>query len=123
MKDFFELRKEMLGEMLAVRDKHSKTNKATMHIKHGHDPADRENNTKYKNFVKKHSGATVKYHNNSTNDISYHGSDHQIDKALKVHHSDFNGHTTISHLKYHKQPPNKRNDDDDDGHHTYTNHG
>ena len=62
-------------------------------------------------------GAKVKFH--SGGGISYHGSDHQIAKALKQHHPD--DHKELGNLNYHKSGQHDK-DYGSQGTHVYTNH-
>jgi len=101
-------KKESFGEA------YDKTNKATMHVKDA--GVEREDHPFIRKDVAK-TGAKVKFH--SGGGISYHGSDHQIAKALKQHHPD--DHKELGNLNYHKSGQHDK-DYGSHGSHVYTNH-
>lgn len=98
-----------------MNEEHSKTNKASMTIKHGYDEGDGPDNKKFAKYINKNTGATVKHHKDGST-MSFHGSDHQIHKALQHHHSD--DKKGLGDLNYHKQGKT-HSDDHVDGQHTY----
>ena len=108
MRDFFELRKQM-------NEEHSKKNKASMTTKYGYDEGDGPDNKKFAKHINKNTGATVKHHKDGST-MSFHGSDHQIHKALQIHHSD--DKKGLGDLNYHKKGMT-HSDDHVDGQHTY----
>ena len=93
---------------------YDKTNKATMHVKDA--GVEKEDHPFIRKDVAK-TGAKVKFH--SGGGISYHGSDHQIAKALKQHHPD--DHKELGNLNYHKSGQHDK-DYGSQGTHVYTNH-
>ena len=93
---------------------YDKTNKATMHVKDA--GVEKEDHPFIRKDVAK-TGAKVKFH--SGGGISYHGSDHQIAKALKQHHPD--DHKELGNLNYHKSGQHDK-DYGSHGSHVYTNH-
>ena len=93
---------------------YDKTNKATMHVKDA--GVEKEDHPFIRKDVAK-TGAKVKFH--SGGGISYHGSDHQIAKALKQHHPD--DHKELGNLNYHKSGQYDK-DYGSHGSHVYTNH-
>ena len=93
---------------------YDKTNKATMHVKDA--GVEKEDHPFIRKDVAK-TGAKVKFH--SDGGISYHGSDHQIAKALKQHHPD--DHKELGNLNYHKSGQHDK-DYGSHGSHVYTNH-
>ena len=93
---------------------YDKTNKATMHVKDA--GVEKEDHPFIRKDVAK-TGAKVKFH--SDGGISYHGSDHQIAKALKQHHPD--DHKELGNLNYHKSGQYDK-DYGSHGSHVYTNH-
>ena len=93
---------------------YDKTNKATMHVKDA--GVEKEDHPFIRKDVAK-TGAKVKFH--SGGGISYHGSDHQIAKALKQHHPD--DHKELGNLNYHKSGQHDK-DYGSHGTHVYTNH-
>jgi len=99
----------------SVNEEHSKTNKASMTIKHGYDEGDGPDNKKFAKYINKNTGATVKHHKDGST-MSFHGSDHQIHKALQHYHSD--DKKGLGDLNYHKQGKT-HSDDHVDGQHTY----
>ena len=101
-------KKESFGEA------YDKTNKATMHVKDA--GVEKEDHPFIRKDVAK-TGAKVKFH--SGGGISYHGSDHQIAKALKQHHPD--DHKELGNLNYHKSGQHDK-DYGSQGTHVYTNH-
>ena len=98
-----------------MNEEHSKTNKASMTIKHGYDEGDGPDNKKFAKYINKNTGATVKHHKDGST-MSFHGSDHQIHKALQHHYSD--DKKGLGDLNYHKQGKT-HSDDHVDGQHTY----
>ena len=98
-----------------MNEEYSKTNKASMTIKHGYDEGDGPDNKKFAKYINKNTGATVKHHKDGST-MSFHGSDHQIHKALQHHHSD--DKKGLGDLNYHKQGKT-HSDDHVDGQHTY----
>ena len=103
----------------SVHEEYSKTNKASMTIKHGYDEGDGPDNKKFAKHVNKTTGATVKHHKDGST-MSFHGSDHQIHKALQIHHSD--DKKGLGDLNYHKKGKT-HSDDHVDGQHTYKTEG
>ena len=97
-----------------VNEAYDKTNKATMHVKDA--GVEKEDHPFIRKDVAK-TGAKVKFH--SGGGISYHGSDHQIAKALKQHHPD--DHKELGNLNYHKSGQHDK-DYGSQGTHVYTNH-
>ena len=93
---------------------YDKTNRATMHVKDA--GVEKEDHPFIRKDVAK-TGAKVKFH--SGGGISYHGSDHQIAKALKQHHPD--DHKELGNLNYHKSGQHDK-DYGSQGTHVYTNH-
>ena len=93
---------------------YDKTNRATMHVKDA--GVEKEDHPFIRKDVAK-TGAKVKFH--SGGGISYHGSDHQISKALKQHHPD--DHKELGNLNYHKSGQHDK-DYGSQGTHVYTNH-
>ena len=98
-----------------MNEEYSKTNKASMTIKHGYDEGDGPDNKKFAKYINKNTGATVKHHKDGST-MSFHGSDHQIHKALQHHHSD--DKKGLGDLNYHKKGKT-HSDDHVDGQHTY----
>lgn len=98
-----------------MNEEYSKTNKASMTIKHGYDEGDGPDNKKFAKYINKNTGATVKHHKDGST-MSFHGSDHQIHKALQIHHSD--DKKGLGDLNYHKKGKT-HSDDHVDGQHTY----
>ena len=98
-----------------MNEEYSKTNKASMTIKHGYDEGDGPDNKKFAKHISKNTGATVKHHKDGST-MSFHGSDHQIHKALQIHHSD--DKKGLGDLNYHKKGMT-HSDDHVDGQHTY----
>ena len=97
-----------------ANEAYDKTNKATMHVKDA--GVEKEDHPFIRKDVAK-TGAKVKFH--SGGGISYHGSDHQIAKALKQHHPD--DHKELGNLNYHKSGQHDK-DYGSHGSHVYTNH-
>jgi len=97
-----------------ANEAYDKTNKATMHVKDA--GVEKEDHPFIRKDVAK-TGAKVKFH--SGGGISYHGSDHQIAKALKQHHPD--DHKELGNLNYHKSGQHDK-DYGSQGTHVYTNH-
>ena len=110
-----EYRKKMGMKEDVMNEEYSKTNKASMTIKHGYDEGDGPDNKKFAKYINKNTGATVKHHKDGST-MSFHGSDHQIHKALQHHHSD--DKKGLGDLNYHKQGKT-HSDDHVDGQHTY----
>jgi len=102
-----------------MNEEYSKTNKASMTIKHGYDEGDGPDNKKFAKYINKNTGATVKHHKDGST-MSFHGSDHQIHKALQHHHSD--DKKGLGDLNYHKKGKT-HSDDHVDGQHTYKTEG
>ena len=98
----------------SFNEAYDKTNKATMHVKDA--GVEKEDHPFIRKDVAK-TGAKVKFH--SGGGISYHGSDHQIAKALKQHHPD--DHKELGNLNYHKSGQHDK-DYGSHGTHVYTNH-
>jgi len=98
-----------------MNEEFSKTNKASMTIKHGYDEGDGPDNKKFAKYINKNTGATVKHHKDGST-MSFHGSDHQIHKALQIHHSD--DKKGLGDLNYHKKGKT-HSDDHVDGQHSY----
>jgi hypothetical protein len=110
-----EYRKKMGMKEGTMNEEHSKTNKASMTIKHGYDEGDGPDNNKFAKYINKNTGATVKHHKDGST-MSFHGSDHQIHKALQHHHSD--DKKGLGDLNYHKKGKT-HSDDHVDGQHSY----
>jgi len=109
-------RKAIAGQKEGTMDEeYSKTNKASMTIKNGYDEGDGPDNKKFAKYVNKNTGATVKHHKDGST-MSFHGSDHQIHKALQHHHSD--DKTGLGDLNYHKKGKT-HSDDHVNGQHSY----
>ena len=103
-----------MKEPSMANEAYDKTNKATMHVKDA--GVEKEDHPFIRKDVAK-TGAKVKFH--SGGGISYHGSDHQIAKALKQHHPD--DHKELGNLNYHKSGQHDK-DYGSHGSHVYTNH-
>ena len=114
-----EYRKKMGMKEDTMNEEYSKTNKASMTIKHGYDEGDGPDNKKFAKHINKNTGATVKHHKDGST-MSFHGSDHQIHKALQIHHSD--DKKGLGDLNYHKKGKT-HSDDHVDGQHTYKTEG
>ena len=116
-KDHYDSRakKESVKKEDTMNEEYSKTNKASMTIKHGYDEGDGPDNKKFAKYINKNTGATVKHHKDGST-MSFHGSDHQIHKALQHHHSD--DKKGLGDLNYHKKGKT-HSDDHVDGQHTY----
>ena len=110
-----EYRKKMGMKEDTMNEEYSKTNKASMTIKHGYDEGDGPDNKKFAKHINKNTGATVKHHKDGST-MSFHGSDHQIHKALQIHHSD--DKKGLGDLNYHKKGKT-HSDDHVDGQHSY----
>ena len=110
-----EYRKKMGMKEDVMNEEFSKTNKASMTIKHGYDEGDGPDNKKFAKYINKNTGATVKHHKDGST-MSFHGSDHQIHKALQHHHSD--DKKGLGDLNYHKKGMT-HSDDHVDGQHSY----
>jgi hypothetical protein len=116
-KDHYDSRakKESVKKEDTMNEEYSKTNKASMTIKHGYDEGDGPDNKKFAKYINKNTGATVKHHKDGST-MSFHGSDHQIHKALQHHHSD--DKKGLGDLNYHKKGKT-HSDDHVDGQHSY----
>jgi len=110
-----EYRKKMGMKEDFMNEEYSKTNKASITIKHGYDEGDGPDNKKFAKYINKNTGATVKHHKDGST-MSFHGSDHQIHKALQHHHSD--DKKGLGDLNYHKKGMT-HSDDHVDGQHSY----